>query len=65
MYIEQYAKDKWHDDRLAHAPTKIKELEQLVTDLQWEGKDASKYISEIYHMKAYMMESGQEFYPLF
>ena len=47
MYIEPYAKDNWHDDRLVHAPTKIKKLEQLVADLEWEGKDATKYIKDI------------------
>ena len=65
MYIAPYAETNWDDDRLVHAPTKIKKLEQLVADLEWNGEDATKYIKDISYMKAYMEKSGQEFYPLF
>ena len=64
-YIDSYAKDNWHDDRLVHAPTKIKQLEQQARDLEWEGKDATKLRIEISQMKAYLETSGSEFYPLF
>lgn len=65
IYIDSYAKDNWHDDRLVHAPTKIKQLEQEARDLEWEGNDATKLRTEISQMKAYLETSGSEFYPLF
>lgn len=65
MYIDSYAENNFEDDRLIHIPTKVKELAEQVTDLEWEGKDSTKLLNEISHMKAYMETTGQEFYPLF
>lgn len=65
MYIPSYAETNWDDDRLMHLPTKIKELTKKVSDLEWEGIDASKYVHELSKLKQYLEESTTEFYPLF
>lgn len=50
---------------LIHAPTRIKELEKEVSDLEWEGHDVNIQRREIETLRTYLDKStNSEYYPL-
>lgn len=49
---------------LAHGPTKIKELEAIASDLEWQGKSSESIRKQIDNIKQHIDNSSSEYYPL-